>query len=213
MNKPAGVLSQGGEGGAGVNLVDLARAHFGRAEGIGVLHRLDRNVSGLVILSKTPRAARALTMAIADGKVERVYRAIVRGTPSAESFRIDAALRKNERTNEVEARAADAVRGDATFKPSATDVTVLSRWTAPLGPCAALDVRPITGRSHQIRAHLAFVRLPIVGDPKYGVAARGLARPLLHAREMRFAHPVTRAPVILEAPIPWDETLLRALRP
>ncbi|MEI8257134.1 MAG: pseudouridine synthase, partial [Deltaproteobacteria bacterium] len=75
VDKPAGVLSQGGEGGAAVNLVDLARAHFGRTEGIGVLHRLDRNVSGVVLLSKTPRAARALTMAFARGRVERIYRA------------------------------------------------------------------------------------------------------------------------------------------
>jgi 23S rRNA pseudouridine1911/1915/1917 synthase len=213
VNKPAGVLSQGGEGGAGVNLVDLARAHFARNEGIGVLHRLDRNVSGIVLLSKTPRAARALTMAIADGKVERIYRAVVRGEPSVDSFRVNASLRKNERTNEVEARSAESAQGIPEFKPAETDVTVLSRWRAPLGPCAALDVRPITGRSHQIRVHLAFARLPIVGDPKYGIAARGITRPLLHARAMRFAHPVTRKDTLIEAPIPWTDEQVRSLRP
>jgi RluA family pseudouridine synthase len=213
VDKPAGVLSQGGEGGAGVNLVDLARAHFGRADGIGVLHRLDRNVSGIVLLAKTPRAARALTMAIAEGRVERVYRAIVRGEPASDAFRVAASLKKNERTNEVEARAADRVGGDSGFKPAETDVAVLSRWRAPIGPCAALDVRPITGRSHQIRVHLAFVHLPIVGDPKYGVAARGISRPLLHARAMRFAHPVTRKDTLIEAAIPWTDEVVRSLRP
>jgi len=213
VNKPAGVLSQGGEGGAGVNLVDLARAHFARTEGIGVLHRLDRNVSGVVLLSKTPRAARALSMAIAKGEVERIYRAIVRGEPREDHVVVDASLRKNERTNEVEALPKDRAANEPEFKSAETDVTVLDRWHAPLGPCAALDVRPITGRSHQIRVHLAFVRLPIVGDPKYGVPARGVMRPLLHARAMRFRHPVTRAELTIEAPLPWTDQLAHSLRP
>jgi 23S rRNA pseudouridine1911/1915/1917 synthase len=110
-----------------------------------------------------------------------------------------------------EALAALAPTERAAFKPARTAVRVQERWRAPLGPCASLEVRPITGRSHQIRVHLAHVGLPIVGDPKYGVAARGLDRPLLHARAMRFLHPVTRKPIELVAPEPWDRALLGRL--
>lgn len=213
VNKPAGVLSQGGEGGAGVNLVDLARKHFDRIEGIGVLHRLDRNVSGVVLLSKTPRAARALTMALAQGDVERIYRAVVLGDPREDHFQIVASLRKNPQTNQVDALAPSDRTAPPGYRPAETDVIVLARWRAAVGPCASLDVRPITGRSHQIRVHLAFASLPILGDPKYGVPARNVVRPLLHGRAMHFAHPVTRAAIEIHAPVPWTDDFARSLRP
>lgn len=205
VDKPAGVLSQGGEGGEGRNLVDLARAFFGARGGIGVLHRLDRNVSGVVLLALDPRAARGLSEALARGDVEREYVAVVRGTPPADALVLDAPLAKDERTNTV--RAGDLPGA----KPARTEVRVLARFRAPLGGCALLDVRPITGRSHQIRVHLAHAGLPIVGDPKYGVPARGVRRPLLHARALRFAHPLGGERVEVVAPPPWRDEDLRTL--
>ena len=217
VDKPAGVLSQGGEGGEGINLVDLARAHLG-IEHIGVLHRIDRNVSGIVLIAKDPRAARGVTIEMQKGRVERVYTAVVRGDPAQDGFRIDAWLSKDAHRNEVSARTAEQL--DAlpsaqreSYRPAQTDVRVESRWTCAFGRCATLEVRPVTGRSHQIRVHLAHVELPIVGDPKYGVEARGLQRPLLHARRIAFRHPITRAPVTIEAPLPWTDDLLRTLAP
>jgi RluA family pseudouridine synthase len=194
VDKPAGVLSQGGEGGEGINVVDLARAHL-KKPSVGVLHRIDRNVSGVVLVAKDHGIASAMTRLFASGAVERVYRAIVRGAPKKDAFTIDAWLKKDESTNEVKARATEAPG----FRSAKTDVRVLRR----LGEKTELEVRPITGRSHQIRVHLAFVGLPIVGDPKYGVAEKGTNRPLLHAERVVFTHPRTRKRITIEAPIPW----------
>jgi RluA family pseudouridine synthase len=203
VDKPAGVLSQGGS--AGDNLVDLARAHFGMSH-IGVLHRLDRNVSGIVLLALDSRAARGLSDALARQEVEREYEAVVRGKPSADAFVIDASLEKDERSNTV------AVSTTKGAKPARTDVRVERRFRAPLGNCAVLSVQPITGRSHQIRVHLAHMGLPIIGDPKYGAAARGIHRPLLHARRMKFAHPMTGVTVEVDSHPPWREADLVVLR-
>jgi RluA family pseudouridine synthase len=218
VNKPAGVLSQGGEGGEGVNLVDLARAYLGRAAGVGVLHRLDRNVSGLVLLAKDPRAAGRLSVAFAQGAVERVYEAVclVRRAPAEARFRVEVPLRKDDARNQVEAcdparlqRMSEAVRAE--FREALTDVRVSQALAPPLGSCVRCEARPITGRSHQLRVHLAFVGLPIVGDPKYGVAAEGVNRPLLHATHLRFVHPRTRETISLDAPVPWTAEDLAAL--
>ncbi len=203
VDKPAGVLSQGGS--AGDNLVDLARAHFGMSH-IGVLHRLDRNVSGIVLLALDARAAKGLSDAMRAHEVEREYEAVVRGKPSADAFVIDAPLEKDERSNTVTVSTAKSA------KPARTEVRVERRFRAPLGSCAVLSVQPITGRSHQIRVHLAHVSLPILGDPKYGAPARGVHRPLLHARRMKFAHPMTDATVEIASRPPWREADLVVLR-
>src|SRR5262249_34453771 len=154
------------------------------------------------------------TKQIQAGKVERVYRAVVRGDPKTDAFAMDAWLAKDARTNEVRAapleRLATVSEAERRpYRPPRPGAAGADRFPAPLGACASLDVRPITGRSHQIRVHLAGVDLPIIGDPKYGALARGLNRPLLHAMKMSFLHPRTRKPVVIEAPIPWEEAWLR----
>jgi 23S rRNA-/tRNA-specific pseudouridylate synthase len=211
IDKPAGVLSQPGS--EGPNLVDLARAHFAR-DGVGVLHRLDRNVSGIVLLALDREVARAMSEAFARGEVDRRYTAVVRGAPRDESFAIDAWLDKDESRNVVRAKDAGTITAAdrATFVPARTEVRVTARFSALFGRGASVEARPISGRSHQIRVHLAHVGLPIVGDPKYGVPLRGLSRPLLHAHAIAFVMPGTGERVEIASPVPWSLTEVKTLR-
>lgn len=221
VDKPAGVLSQPGSDGP--NLVDLAREHFGAGTIsasstppvlIAVLHRLDRNVSGLVMLATRKAEARAMSEAFREGAVDRRYVAVVRGVPEAD-YVIEAWLDKDESRNVVRARdEADLSEQDREqFVHARTEVRLETRFSALFGRAAIVEARPITGRSHQIRVHLAHVGLPIVGDPKYGVAVRGVDRPLLHAREIRFTHPTTREAIVVRAPEPWTLEEVRVARP
>lgn len=218
VNKPAGVLSQGGEGGEGRNLVDLARAYLGVERGVGVLHRLDRNVSGVVLLAKDPRAASKLTQAFARAEVERRYEAIclVRRPPASDALVIDPWLRKDEARNEVEALERAALERlpperRAQFREARTELRVIERWSPPLGTTLRCDVRPVTGRSHQIRVHLAYAGLPIIGDPKYGAPSRSVSRPLLHATRVEFRHPQSGRATVIECAPPWSRALLESL--
>jgi RluA family pseudouridine synthase len=210
IDKPAGLLSQGGpsDGAHGANVVDLARAQFG-SESVGVLHRLDRNVSGLVLVSLAKDVAEGMSRAFADGSVERRYEAISkvpRALDGAERV-VDVALVKDERTNLV--RVARPNERDA--KPARTRIAIRERVQAPMGWLACIDCWPITGRSHQIRVHLAHIGMPLVGDPKYGVGARSVTRPLLHATALSFVHPRTKERIEIASKPPWRLDDLRAL--
>lgn len=214
VDKPAGVASQGGDGLAGNNLVDLARAHF-KADHVAVLHRIDRNVSGIVLLAKTSSAARAMSSLIARGQLERRYEAVTKGRLT-EPVVLSHWLRKDARSNQVHLREAplDPQGHDAPadHKHTVTRVEPVTELRALIGVCTIVNAWPITGRSHQIRAQLAASGLPIIGDPKYGVEANALRRPLLHATHVRFEHPTTRVPVELSAPPPWTPQSLIKLR-
>src|SRR5690606_7874846 len=156
----------------------------------GIVHRLDQGTSGVLVAAKHDAAHASLATQFREHTVERVYLALVRGVPGAEGGRVDRPVGRHPHD-----RKRMSVRSE-TGRAALTDWRVARRF--PASGVSLLEVRPGTGRTHQIRVHLASIGLPIVGDPVYGrrgggsAAARGalgLARPALHARVLGFDHP------------------------
>ncbi|MBC7242178.1 MAG: RluA family pseudouridine synthase [Anaerolineae bacterium] len=161
----------------------------------GIVHRLDKDTSGLLIVAKSASARGALQAQFQARQVEKVYLALVHGMPSAPAGLIDAPIGRDPRQRKRMAVVAEG-------RPAVTAYRVLE----PLGEYALLEVMPKTGRTHQIRVHLAFIGHPVVGDEVYGRRRSRLACPrqFLHAARLSFRHPVTGRPMEFSAPLPPD---------
>jgi len=167
----------------------------GEPDRSGLVHRLDRDTSGLLVVARSGEAHARLSRMIREREVERRYLALVRGVPRSRTGRITAPIGRDRRD-----RARHSLDTD-TPREAVTWFEVLEL----LGPRALLEVRLETGRTHQIRVHLEAVELPVCGDPVYGVAGDlGLERQFLHAHRLRFEHPFTGADVDLASPLPAD---------
>jgi 23S rRNA pseudouridine1911/1915/1917 synthase len=195
LSKSAGLLSQGDISGE-ENLVDLLRAHFGRNY-VGLIHRLDRNTSGLMVVAKRSKSAERLSEQLKDGKLIRQYHAILAGTLQGE-HRWEHWLLKNEKTNEVRTVPAKT----ASAKLSALRVTALKNFSHPQTqtPLTLARFELETGRSHQIRVQSAASGHPLIGDQKYGTVKSSalFARPALHSSYLSFDHPITHANLAYE---------------
>ncbi len=199
VDKPAGLTMHPGAGSiAGTlasQLVTLGAAGGDDPERPGIVHRLDRDTSGLLVVARSEAVFDALQEAIRQREIERRYLALVRGSPRSKTGRIDAALGRDRRDPTKRSLDTEEPRDAVTW----FEVVEL------LPPHALLDVRLETGRTHQIRVHLAAVDLPVAGDPAYGVRGDlGLERQFLHAHRLRFVHPATGAELDLESPLPQD---------
>ena len=194
IDKPAGVPVHAGPGG-GPNLEQgFDSLRFGWKRPPALAHRLDRETSGCLVLGRHPKALRRLGKLFSSGHVEKTYWAWVTGAPAEEAGLIDAPLLKHS------TRAGGwAMRVDEQGKPAATRYRVLERRE---DGSAWLECRPLTGRTHQIRAHLAHLGCPVVGDTRYGGPAA--PRTLLHARAISLPLYDGRPPVTAEAPLPAD---------
>lgn len=206
INKPPGLLSQGDSTGDPTAL-DLGKLYIKvrydkpGAVFLGSIHRLDRPVSGAIMMARTSKALTRMNKAFQDRKVKKTYLALTRKKPEGESGSLTHFLLKDPEKNVT--KAYDKVgRRTAKAKKSSLEWKLL----AMIDHYYLLEINPITGRSHQIRAQLAAVGCPIVGDFKYGSKQKVDDRSIgLHCREMSFPHPTTKEIISLYAEMPQTE--------
>ena len=198
VDKPAGLVVHPAAGHGTGTLVHALLEHEiagGEvAERPGVVHRLDRDTSGLLVLARSEEAYARLRQLVRERKLERRYLALVRGRPRSRRGRIDAPIGRDRHDPTRRSLDTDEPREAITH----FEVERLLRDHALLA--VALE----TGRTHQIRVHLAAIGLPVVGDPVYGVADPELGRQFLHATSLAFPHPVTHEHVETHSPLPPD---------
>jgi 23S rRNA pseudouridine1911/1915/1917 synthase len=213
VDKDAGMVVHPAPGHTSGTLVNALLHHCGDLAGVGgvlrpgIVHRLDRGTSGVLVAAKCDDAHRDLARQFHEHSVERVYLALVRGVPKTDEGRIEGRIGRHPHDRKRMSLQAHAGR------EAGTAWRVLRRFAA--AERSWLELRPETGRTHQIRVHLSSHGLPLVGDPIYG-RERGvkpaLARPALHAAVLGFTHPRTAARLRFEAPLPPDlEELLARL--
>lgn len=201
VNKPSGVAVHGGSG-VSYGVIESLRAERPRAKVLELAHRLDRDTSGLLVIAKKRSALVELHRMLREGEAEKAYLALVKGSWSGGARELRDRLHKYV--------TAGGERRVAVHSGGQTAATAV-RPVAASAVCSLLELRLMTGRTHQIRVHLAHAGHPVLGDDKYGdfelnraLVRQGVKRLMLHARRLAFAHPLTRARLQLEAPLPGD---------
>ena len=200
VDKPAGIVVHPGAGhdtGTLVHGLLALDAAGGDEDRPGIVHRLDRDTSGLLVVARSDTAHERLQESIRRREVERRYSALVKGSPRSRSGRIEAPIGRDR---------IDRTR-HSLDTPTPRDAVTLFEVVEVLGPRALLDATLETGRTHQIRVHLEAIELPIAGDPVYGVSGDlGLERQFLHAGRLAFDHPITSERIDVDSPLPEDLT-------
>jgi 23S rRNA pseudouridine1911/1915/1917 synthase len=199
IDKPAGVVVHPAPGHAQGTLVQALAGRVAGGEDPerpGIVHRLDRDTSGLLVVARSEPVHAALRAQLARREITREYLALVEGRPAARTGTIEAPLGRDRRVRTRVSTDTDDPR------------PAITRFETVATPPAAtlLRVRLETGRTHQIRAHLRAIGHPVLGDPEYGVPAGrlGLERQFLHAERLALRHPVTGAPLDVRSPLPGD---------
>jgi 23S rRNA pseudouridine1911/1915/1917 synthase len=217
VDKPAGLVVHPAAGNLDGTLVNALLHHCrGQLSGIGgvarpgIVHRIDKDTSGLLVVAKTDRAHEGLARQFADHSIARSYRAVVSGLPRPPAGRIEGAIARSSAN-----RKKMAVVEDGRGKHAVTHYKVLE----PLKSAALVECRLETGRTHQVRVHMSSIGHSLLGDPAYGrtpsslrplLQRLGFERQALHAAELGFVHPVRQEKVHLVSPIPADMARLIA---
>jgi 23S rRNA pseudouridine1911/1915/1917 synthase len=219
VDKPAGLVVHPAAGNLDGTLVNALLHHCaGKLSGIGgvarpgIVHRIDKDTSGLLVVAKTDVAHEGLAKQFAAHSIDRRYLAVVNGVPRAAAGKIDAPLARSA-TNRKKIAIVEGSRGKR----------AVTRWKLlqPLGDAALVECRLETGRTHQIRVHMASIGHALLGDPVYGGSGKlhakllkelGFQRQALHAADLSFTHPVTKRKLSFASPMPPDmQELIRTL--
>ena len=209
VNKPVGLVVHPAPGHPDGTLVNALLYHCGNSlSGIngelrpGIVHRIDRDTSGLIIAAKNDAAHLALAAQLEDHTLSRVYECLVQGNLREDEGTIDAPIGRSPKDRKKMAVVAGGRR-------AVTHYRVLGRYSG----CTHAQCRLETGRTHQIRVHMAYTGHPLLGDTVYGGrAVKGLAGQCLHARRLTFVHPRTGVPITVECPLPdWFTAVLNKL--
>ncbi len=211
VDKPAGVAVHGGSG-VSFGVIEQLRSARSQARYLELVHRLDRETSGILLVAKKRSALKALQDQFRSRTTGKTYLALVCGEWPAHKKVIDLPLHKYlvaTGNGEGERRVRPVAKGDPDGMPAISLVRIAQRLQHPLGPMTLLEVTIRTGRTHQIRVHLASQGCPIAGDDKYGNFASnkqlqkaGLSRMFLHAWRLHFSHPASQQEVQLQSDLP-----------
>lgn len=194
LSKPAGLLSQGEHKGD-PNLVDWLRSYLGRNY-VGLIHRLDRNTSGIMVIAKRTKSAQRLTLSLQEGKLKRSYLAWLIGTLPGE-IRWTHQLTKDSSTNTVRVVSSGGKISALTVKP-----VKYQKFNQLALTLAEFHLE--TGRSHQIRVQASYEGFPLLGDPKYGMRHSSFPRVALHSHRLQFPHPMSGENLEFTDPLPLD---------
>jgi 23S rRNA pseudouridine1911/1915/1917 synthase len=212
INKPAGMVVHPAAGHDSGTLVHAALARFTDLQGIGgelrpgVVHRLDKETSGLIVIAKNETALRWLQEQFKSRKVEKIYIALVDGKPPTPTGRVEAAIARDPSH-----RKKMAVVSEMKGRASVTEYKTLETFREH----TLIEAHPLTGRTHQIRLHLAFLKCPITGDTVYGRShpSVDIHRHFLHAAKLKITLPGEKTPRFFEAPLPVElEAVLDSIR-
>ena len=213
IDKPAGMIVHPGDQNETGTLVSAALAHWPQIASMnieekraGIVHRLDKDTSGLIVIAKNDPARRNLSEQFQERTVEKSYLALLEKRPETTTGQIDAPIARDPKQRKRMA----VVRGG---KPAVSEFTVIEDNF--IGAQALVKVRLLTGRTHQIRVHMAFIGCPIVGDRIYGYRKQriGLKRQFLHAAQLSFDQPTTGERLNFESPLPIGlQNVLEKLR-
>jgi 23S rRNA pseudouridine1911/1915/1917 synthase len=201
VNKPAGLTVHPAPGHPSGTLVNALLAACPDLRGIsgtlrpGIVHRLDKDTSGLLVVAKNDRAMRALQRQLKDREVHKTYLALVSGVPAPREGTIEAPIGRHPKNRKKQAVVAGG-------RESTTKYRIREELGG--GRYALLEVEPVTGRTHQIRVHMAATGHPIIGDAVYGRRSDLVDRQFLHASKLAFAMPLGGRQVVFESPLPAD---------
>ena len=201
LDKPAGLTVHPAPGHPSGTLVNALLAACPDLRGIagtlrpGIVHRLDKDTSGLMVVAKNDRAQRSLQRQLKEREVRKTYLALVKGVPAPREGTIEAPIGRHPKNRKKMAVVADGREATTRYRV---------REEIAGGQYSLLEVEPVTGRTHQIRVHLAAVGHPVVGDATYGRPSAAVGRQFLHAHKLAFAMPLGGRAVEFESPLPAD---------